>query len=73
MANIGRRPSFKKKNNNINVEVHIFDFQNTIYGKEITIEFVKKIRNEKVFDLSEQLIAQLKRDEIKSRAILKTS
>ena len=72
MANVGRRPSFKK-NNNINVEVHIFDFQKTLYGKEITVEFVKKIRNEKVFDLSEQLIAQLKRDEIKSRVILKTS
>ena len=73
MANIGRRPSFKKKNNNINVEVHIFDFRKTLYGKEITVEFVKKIRNEKVFDLSEQLIAQLKRDEIRSRAILKAS
>jgi len=71
MANIGRRPSFKKKNNNINVEVHIFDFRKTLYGKEITVEFVKKIRNEKMFDLSEQLIAQLKRDEIRSRAILK--
>jgi len=73
MANVGRRPSFKRANNSINVEVHIFDFQQTLYGKEITVEFVKKIRNEKVFDLSEKLIAQLKRDEFKSRAILKAS
>ena len=73
MANVGRRPSFKKNNNNINVEVHIFDFKRSLYGKEITVEFVKKIRNEKVFKISEQLIAQLKRDEIKTRAILKAS
>lgn len=71
MANIGLRPTFKKGNSQINVEVHIFNFQKTIYGKEIIVEFIKKIRNEKVFALKEKLIAQLKRDETKSRAILK--
>jgi len=73
MANVGRRPTFHRKNNNINVEVHIFDFKRTLYGKEVTVEFVKKIRNEKEFAKKEKLIAQLKRDEIKSRAILKAS
>ena len=55
------------------MEVHIFHFQKTLYGKEITVEFVKKIRNEKVFTSKEKLIVQLKRDEIKTRAILKVS
>lgn len=72
MANVGLRPTFKKGNSNINVEVHLFDFQKTLYGREITVEFIKKIRNERVFIFKEKLIAQLKRDEIKSRAILKT-
>jgi riboflavin kinase/FMN adenylyltransferase len=70
MANVGLRPSFKKGNNSINVEVHIFDFQKNLYGREIIVEFVKNIRKERTFDSKEKFIAQLKRDEIKSRAIL---
>ena len=70
MANVGRRPSFKRKQECINVEVHIFDFQKTLYGKEIIIEFIKKIRNERVFVLPEKMTAQLKRDELKIRRIL---
>ena len=73
MANIGRQPTFKNGNSNTNVEVHIFDFRKNLYGKEITIEFIKKIRNERAFPTKERLIAQLKRDEIKSRTILKTA
>ncbi|MCK5012385.1 MAG: bifunctional riboflavin kinase/FAD synthetase [Candidatus Omnitrophica bacterium] len=70
MANIGRCPSFKKNKNRINIETHIFDFKKSLYGKEIMVEFIKKIRNEKVFHSPRRMIAQLTRDEIKSRAIL---
>ena len=72
MANIGHRPSFKKNNSDINIETHIFDFSKNIYGKEITVEFIKKIRNEKMFQSAARMIAQLKRDEARSRAILKS-
>ena len=72
MANIGSRPSFKSKGSSINIEVHIFNFAKTLYAKDIFVEFVKKIRNEKKFNSKEKLIAQLKRDEVKSRAILRT-
>ena len=70
MANIGRRPSFHSQDNNINIEVHIFNFHKILYNKNIIIEFVKKIRNERVFASTEELIAQLKRDHIKSILIL---
>jgi len=70
MANIGRRPSFKKAGSKKIIEVHIFNFNKTLYSKEITVEFVKRIRNERTFPSKEKLIAQLKRDEIKSRSIL---
>jgi len=72
MANIGHRPSFKKNNSDINIETHIFDFSKNIYGKEITVEFIKKIRNEKMFQSAARMIAQLKCDEVRSRAILKS-
>ncbi|MCK5083177.1 MAG: bifunctional riboflavin kinase/FAD synthetase [Candidatus Omnitrophica bacterium] len=71
MANVGRRPSFKKKKNLINVETHIFDFKKLLYGKEIIVKFIKKIRNERVFDSPKKMSAQLARDEMKCRNILK--
>ena len=73
MANVGTRPSFKKRGNNTNIEVHIFNFKKTLYAKDITVDFVKKFRNEKRFDSREKLTAQLKRDEVKSRAILRSN
>ena len=70
MANIGRRPSFQKEDGRINVEVHIFNFHQKIYGQEIIVEFFKKIRDERMFNSKDQLIEQLKRDEKKARKLL---
>ena len=69
MANIGRRPSFKN-DNKITIEAHIFRFQKQIYNKTIIVQFIKKIRNEKFFFSKEQLIHQLRKDEVKSKEIL---
>ncbi|MFA5088458.1 MAG: bifunctional riboflavin kinase/FAD synthetase [Candidatus Omnitrophota bacterium] len=63
MANIGRRPSFKDSSAPLNIEVHIFDFRKNIYQKEIIVEFIKKIRDEKIFNSKEALIEQLRKDE----------
>ena len=71
MANLGRRPSFTTKDGSINIEVHLFNFKRRIYGKEIIIEFVKKIRDETVFKTKDDLIHQLKKDKGKVTAILK--
>ena len=46
MANIGRRPSFNGRDAAVNIEVHIFRFSGDLYGKEIDVEFLKKMRNE---------------------------
>lgn len=73
MANVGRRPSFKKNGKYINIETHIFNFNRTLYGKEITIEFIRKIRNEQVFASPSKMIAQLKRDEARAKAILRAA
>jgi len=71
MANIGCSPSFNGHNSPINIEAHIFDFNKSLYGKEIIIEFIQKIRNEIKFPSKEKLIAQLKKDE--KRAKLRNS
>lgn len=67
MANVGSRPSFKK-NDLPKIEVHLFDFDQNLYGRTIKVEFFKKIRNEKVFPSASALVRQLHRDEAQARA-----
>ena len=69
MANIGRRPSFKK-NDRVHLETHIFNFHRSLYNKEIIVEFVQKIREEKKFGSSVQFIAQLRNDRARAQRIL---
>jgi riboflavin kinase/FMN adenylyltransferase len=65
---IGRRPTFAK--NAQSIEAHIFDFKNNIYGQDLEIQFLRKIRSEKKFSGPQALIKQIKKDIIKARAIL---
>lgn len=71
MANLGVKPSFTDKNKKINLEAHIFNFTKSLYGKFVTVEFMKRIRNEQKFLSKEKFIEQLKKDEKRARAILK--
>ena len=61
MLNIGHRPTFD--NGERSIEVHILDFKDCIYDKQITIDFIAKIRDEKKFQSVEELTQQLKKDE----------
>ncbi|EMO58470.1 riboflavin biosynthesis protein RibF [Leptospira santarosai str. CBC1416] len=71
MINIGRNPTFGE--NAVTLESNIFDFQENIYDEAIKIAFTEKIRNEIKFSSVENLIAQLRQDEISVRNILKTT
>lgn len=44
------------------LEVHIIDFEENIYGEEIKIEIIKKIRNEKKFKSTDDLKKQIEKD-----------
>jgi len=61
MANIGYRPSFKSKAP-ASIEVHIFDFKGDLYGRNILVEFLHRIRDERSFPDTEFLIQQLHLD-----------
>ena len=52
------------------VEVHLIDFEGNLYGKNIFVEFIKFIRDEKKFDSLEELKAQLNRDKQKAKKTL---
>lgn len=61
MMNIGTRPTLSNELAT-SIEVHIFQFDNDIYGRIITVEFLKKMRNEKKFSSVEELVQQLQKD-----------
>ena len=60
VANFGRRPTFGGKK--VLLEVNIFDFNNEIYGKELTIEFLTFIREEIKFKSFNTLKEQVNKD-----------
>jgi len=63
MLNIGTRPTIDNENK-LSVEVHIFNFNENIYGQEVTLEFLEYIRAEKKFELIENLQSQLETDKL---------
>ena len=65
MMNIGNRPTVN--GNHQTIEVHFFDFNKDLYGKNLTIDLIYFLRNEEKFDSIDSLILQLKKDEEVSR------
>ena len=68
ITNIGMRPTVKGKERV--AETNIFDFDGTLYGKYVTVEFVKFIRAEKVFDSLEALTDQVNKDIQAAKALI---
>jgi riboflavin kinase/FMN adenylyltransferase len=60
VANIGVRPSFD--NGARTIEAHLFDFNRDIYGCELVVEFVQRLRPELRFASLDALIAQMQAD-----------
>ncbi len=71
-CNIGFRPTVNTIHSCLPlVEVNIFDFHQSIYGRKITIWFAGKLRDETKFNGLDALVAQLKKDRTEARALLK--
>ncbi len=68
MLNIGMRPTVDGKARTI--EVNILDFDDDLYGETLTLEFVKRLREEKKFDGIESLKHQLIKDRELTKRIL---
>jgi riboflavin kinase/FMN adenylyltransferase len=69
MLNIGVRPTINNDKRRT-IEVHIFDFNEDIYGKTVRLELLAFMRDEAKFEGLDALILQLKKDETNSRALL---
>ena len=60
VANFGYRPTVN--GSVLLLETHLFDFNDDIYGKELTVEFLAFIRAEQKFDNFEELTKQIQKD-----------
>ena len=69
ITNIGYRPTFEKKE--LLIESNIFDFNESIYGENIKIDFIERIRSEKKFDSVEELIENIKKDVSYAKEVFK--
>ncbi|MFQ5586440.1 MAG: bifunctional riboflavin kinase/FAD synthetase [Thermodesulfobacteriota bacterium] len=68
VANIGLAPTFGREHPVL--EVHIIDFKRPIYGREVRIEFVERLRGERSFNDVGGLVRQITRDIEKAREAL---
>ena len=67
LTNIGLRPTFAREpftseDETLEIEVHILDFQESLYGQNLEVQFLFKIRDEIPFKTVEELKAQIEKD-----------
>jgi riboflavin kinase / FMN adenylyltransferase len=62
VANIGHKPTFRADLDEPVLEVHLFDFQQSIYGREARVQFLTFLREERKFPDLESLIRQIRSD-----------
>ena len=65
--NIGPNPTFGE--DLAKVEVHILDFEASLYGRPIEVDFIQRLRDIRQFESSDQLIEQLENDVAQTRRI----
>lgn len=76
VCNIGTKPTLVTKPEELgsapqkHIEAYIFDFNKNIYGKDLEIQFIKKLRNELKFHSLELLAKQIKKDIAAAKKIL---
>ncbi len=71
VMNVGTRPTVAN-NGQVTIEIHLFDFQEEIYGQRMKVEVMQHIRDEKRFENIEDLKNQIQLDEITARNYLST-
>ena len=68
VASVGTRPTFDGTKPIL--EVHIFDFDENIYGRHIEVDFIQRLRDERRFENADALVEQMHHDSRQARAVL---
>ncbi len=66
VASLGVRPTVKQDAHPL-LEVHLFDFDRSIYGEHVCVDFLHKLRDEEKYDDLPALVAQIDRDAAQAR------
>ena len=66
VANLGRRPTVG--GTRLQLEVHLFDFDREIYGRNVHVNFLRRIRDERTFESFDALRRQIDADAAQARA-----
>ena len=69
MLNVGTRPTLHNGRQR-SIEVHVFDFDDSLYGKPVRMELLCWLRGEKEFDSLLSLRGQLEEDEKQCRQLM---
>lgn len=68
VASVGVRPTFDS--GPVSLEVYLFDFANVLYGRQMDVSFVKRLRGEEKFPDAESLVRQIRKDVQKAELVL---
>lgn len=71
MMNIGHRPTFN--GTTTSMEVNLFNFSGDLYGQELLVSFISKIRDERKFDSIDALAEQLQHDKVQISKLFDTT
>lgn len=69
VANLGVRPTVESGEGELRLEVHLFGLEHEIYGEDLEVEFVARLREERRFDGLDALRAQIALDVEAARAV----
>ncbi len=69
VANIGVRPTFIDQPTNPVFEIHLLDFSGDLYGSELSVSFLRRLREEKKFFSVNQLVQQIELDILEARKV----
>ena len=70
--NIGTNPTFTPDKRSANVEAHLLNFHREIYGEDVRLQFVARLRDELKFDSVDKLLEQIWKDIEDTKRILQT-
>jgi riboflavin kinase/FMN adenylyltransferase len=68
VANVGNRPTLQGDDRFV-LEVHMFDFDRDVYGEQVSVHFLERIRDERKFESFDALREQILRDAEQARAV----
>jgi len=68
VANLGFRPTVG--GGDALLEVHVFDYSGDLYGQQLHVDFVAKLRDEEHFASVDEMVVQMHHDAARARAIL---